>query len=124
MKTDLTTYKEFQQAYDHFNVTLFQSELPKCQITMSRKANTLGFYVNKIWKAGKDHLDEISLNPDAFKDRTTEDTLSTLVHEMCHAYCFDKFGEVGHGKQFWIKMRKVGYPRGHELPSQRDKWSR
>ena len=55
---------------------------------------------------------------------TAAETRKTLVHEMCHAYCFNKFGEVGHGKQFWIKMRKCGYPKGHELPSQRDKWSR
>ena len=55
---------------------------------------------------------------------TAAETRKTLVHEMCHAYCFNKFGEVGHGKQFWIQMRKCGYPRGHELPTQRDKWSR
>ena len=55
---------------------------------------------------------------------TPAQTRKTLVHEMCHAFCFNRFGEVGHGKQFWIKMKKCGYPRGHELPSQRDKWSR
>jgi len=55
---------------------------------------------------------------------TAAETRKTLVHEMCHAFCFNLFGEIGHGRQFWIKMRKCGYPRGHELPSQRDKWSR
>ena len=51
-------------------------------------------------------------------------TRKTLVHEMCHAFCFNRFGEVGHGKQFWLKMRKCGYPKGHSLPSHRDHWSR
>ena len=55
---------------------------------------------------------------------TASETRKTLVHEMCHVFCFNRFGEVGHGRQFWIKMKKCGYPRGHELPSQRDKWSR
>jgi len=54
---------------------------------------------------------------------TASQTRKTLAHEMCHAFCFNRFGEVGHGKQFWIKMRKCGYPKGHRLPDQADKWS-
>ena len=54
-------------------------------------------------------------------------TRKTLVHEMCHAFCFQEYGEVGHGKQFWIKMRKCGYPKGHifpnEIQGERDKWA-
>ena len=53
-------------------------------------------------------------------------TRKTLVHEMCHAFCFQEFGEVGHGKQFWLKMRKCGYPKGHIFPNEQegehDKW--
>ena len=53
-------------------------------------------------------------------------TRKTLVHEMCHIFCFQEFGEVGHGKQFWHKMRKCGYPKGHIFPNQQpgegDKW--
>jgi len=54
-------------------------------------------------------------------------TRKTLVHEMCHVFCFQEFGEVGHGKQFWMKMRKCGYPKGHIFPNEqsgeRDKWA-
>ena len=53
-------------------------------------------------------------------------TRKTLVHEMCHVFCFQEYGEVGHGKQFWMKMRKCGYPKGHIFPNEqkgeRDKW--
>jgi len=58
---------------------------------------------------------------------TNRATRKTLVHEMCHAFCYKEFGEVGHGKQFWLKMRKCGYPKGHFFPNEqegeRDKWA-
>ena len=49
---------------------------------------------------------------------TGRHTRKVLVHEMCHIFCFQEFGEVGHGKQFWIKMRKCKYPKGHIFPNQ------
>ena len=59
--------------------------------------------------------------------RTDRSTRKTLVHEMCHAYVAIKFGEVGHGPNFWQVMKKCGYHRGHSFanpqPRENDKWS-
>ena len=55
-------------------------------------------------------------------------TRKTLVHEMCHAYAALKWGEVGHGPNFWQQMKKCGYHKGHDFtnPGEResDKWSK
>lgn len=42
-----------------------------------------------------------------------------MTHEMCHVWAFTFCGEVGHGPQFWKKMRKLGYQKGHRFPGQR-----
>ena len=59
---------------------------------------------------------------------TNRATRKTLVHEMCHAYAALKWGEVGHGPNFWQQMKKCGYHRGHDFanPGEResDKWSK
>ena len=41
-----------------------------------------------------------------------------MAHEMCHVWSFEEYGEVGHGPQFWKKMRGVGYTDGHRFPGQ------
>ena len=59
--------------------------------------------------------------------RTDRSTRKTLVHEMCHAYAALKWGEVGHGPNFWRVMGKCGYHKGHRFanpqPRENDKWS-
>ena len=58
---------------------------------------------------------------------TNRATRKTLVHEMCHAYAALKWGEVGHGPNFWLVMKKCGYHKGHDFANpkdrERDKWS-
>ena len=60
--------------------------------------------------------------------RTNRSVRKTLVHEMCHAYAALKWGEVGHGPNFWQQMKKCGYHKGHDFanpgPRERDKWSK
>ena len=59
---------------------------------------------------------------------TDRATRKTLVHEMCHAYAALKWGEIGHGPNFWQQMKKCGYHKGHDFanpgPRERDKWSK
>ena len=40
-----TTYTELKHAYDFFNRELFKGKLPPCMITLNRKANTYGYFV-------------------------------------------------------------------------------
>ena len=82
-------YAEFNQAFDYLNSALFGGELPKVLVTFSRKPRMLGYYSPDRWERTNNPEDlagEISFNPDTFESRTAEDVLSTLAHEMCHAY--------------------------------------
>ena len=56
-------------------------------------------------------MDEIALNPAHFQGRTTEEILSTLVHEMVHQWqaWFGKPSRSGyHNKEWADKMESVG----------------
>ena len=109
-------YHELQHAYDHFNEKLFKGKLPPCLITLQRKPRTLGYYApnsfTNLAEKGRT-TDEIALNPYHFVERSLEDTLSTLVHEMVHLWrdrCSGKkpSRRSYHDKQWANKMEKVG----------------
>ena len=133
-KADDSPFNSLKELYLELNKELFDNELPidlkvvfSFDLNKGRSKSTvygMCYYSSSgISKRGhrKDcKAVKIEIKP----GMGNAETRKTLVHEMCHAYCFNKFSEVGHGQQFWIKMRKCNYPRGHELPSQRDKWSR
>src|SRR4051812_29321122 len=59
----------YQDIYDHFNVTLFNGELPNVILNFSRKGkNTLGFFAPERWGSSdqannKDAVHELSINP-------------------------------------------------------------
>jgi hypothetical protein len=107
------TYKTLDDAYRFFNKRLFGGRLPGCLITMQRKAKAYGYFAGGRFGTsdGKEVTDEIALNPSHFRDRTTEQSLSTLVHEMAHLqqHHFGKPGRGGyHNKQWAAMMRAVG----------------
>ena len=82
-------YSEFDKAFDFLNGALFGGELPKVLVTFSRKPRMLGYYSPDRWERTNDPEDlagELSFNPDSFESRTAEDVLSTLAHEMAHAW--------------------------------------
>lgn len=115
------TYDALQHAYDHFNWTLFESELPHCLITLQRKGRTFGYFCRERFaRADGARCDEIALNPTYLKTRSLEDSLSTLVHEMVHLWQFH-FGVPGrgryHNRQWAEKMRALGlYPSNTGKP--------
>jgi hypothetical protein len=107
------TYKTLDDAYRFFNDRLFEGKLPACLITMQRTANAYGYFAGGRFGSvdGKEVTDEIALNPSHFRSRTTEQSLSTLVHEMVHLqqHHFGKPGRAGyHNKQWSQMMRDVG----------------
>lgn len=107
------TYGDFGRAYDLFNDYLFAGTLPSCMITMQRKSRTYGYFAGDRFgvSGGGGTVDEIALNPAHFRVRTTEEVLSTLVHEMVHLWQH-RFGtpsQTGyHNKEWALKMEKVG----------------
>lgn len=80
-------YNDFQFAYDFFNKQLFNNELPDCMVTMERDHRFAAYYHGDTWRrANKDGVivDQITMNAVLFDVRDPFQTLSTLVHEMCH----------------------------------------
>lgn len=112
-----TAYACLQRAYDWFNRELWDGKLPQCLITFQRHKAAYGYYSPKRFArlaADDVSTDEIALNPQHFAGRPTEETISTLVHEMVHLWqqhhgkpprkCY-------HDKQWAGEMKRVGlYP--------------
>ena len=107
--------EEFQLAYDYFNEVLFRKELPECILVLcNSNKRTLGYYHPEQYVDTEraEKIDKIALNPQWFAERGMENTLSTLVHEMCHLYCnrcLESPPRRGyHCKRWGAKMKEVG----------------
>jgi predicted SprT family Zn-dependent metalloprotease len=121
------TYKTLDDAYRFFNKRLFGGKLPGCLITMQRKASAYGYFAGGRFGSvdGKEVTDEIALNPSHFRERTTEQSLSTLVHEMAHLqqHHFGKPGRTSYHNKEWAQMMRAvglipsdtGAPGGREV---------
>ncbi len=124
------TYKTLDDAYRFFNKRLFAGKLPGCLITMQRSKKAYGYFAGGRFGSvdGKEVADEIALNPSHFGQRTTEQSLSTLVHEMVHLqqHHFGKPSRVSYHNKEWAQMMKVvglipsstGAPGGREVGQQ------
>ena len=102
------TYAALQAAWRHFNKQLFADQLPPCLVTLQRKQNALGYFAHEKFEHRTDHstTDEIALNPQGILHRKPEQTLSTLVHEMCHLeqHHFGKPGRGRYHNKEWADM--------------------
>lgn len=108
----IATYSGLQDAYDFYNDRLFNGELPDCVITYQRQNNSYGYHCGKRWgNSVGEKTDEIAMNPAYLATRPVDETLSTLVHEMCHGWQAYK-GTPGrggyHNKEFARMMQEVG----------------
>jgi predicted SprT family Zn-dependent metalloprotease len=107
-------YTSLQSAWDHFNATLWSGQLRDCLITLQRHKGAYGYFHGKRFRsltiAGEER-DEIALNPAGFLGRSSEDILSTLVHEMAHAWQ-QQHGTPSrggyHNAQWAAEMRRIG----------------
>ncbi len=105
-------YAELQQAYDHYNRTLFGGQLPACLITFQRQKRTFGYF-SKDRFGRRDGLktDEIALNPEYFAVVPMVEVLQTLVHEQTHLWQ-EHFGKPSracyHNMQWAEKMESIG----------------
>jgi predicted SprT family Zn-dependent metalloprotease len=110
----ITEYRGFQRAYDFFNAELFGGKLPGLLVTLQRKARSRGYFAPEQFVArggGDGVIHEIALNPDMFIDRTDEEILSTLVHEMAHVWqehCGTPRRRAYHNKEWATKMETLG----------------
>jgi len=109
-----TEYGTLQNAYDHFNVALFDGALPQVLITLQRQRGARGYFSSDRFKRrdnADQHVHELALNPDCFAGRTDEQILSTLVHEQAHVWQ-KEFGHPGrggyHNREWARKMHSIG----------------
>lgn len=117
-------YGNFQKAYDFFNRELFGDSLPDVLVTLQRQARTKGYFAPDRFNARiklttpadelanmRTFAHELAMNPDTFTDRTDEDILSTLVHEMTHVWQ-QAHGtpprRAYHDREWARKMREIG----------------
>jgi predicted SprT family Zn-dependent metalloprotease len=106
-------YGGVQEAYDHFNVVLFEGKLEDVFITYQRRAHSRGYFSADRFSGrqlafGKH---ELALNPDTFLGRSDEEVTSTLVHEMVHVWqhTHGKPSARGyHNKEWGAKMKSIG----------------
>lgn len=111
-------YAEWQDAFDFFNERLFDGKLPQCLITFQRKSKVRGYYSRErfISRDGA-KVDEIAMNPQVFALSPPAGVLSTLVHEMCHAWryrcCETTCRRAYHDKIWAEKMQSVGLIPSH-----------
>lgn len=117
------TYISLDDAFAFFNARLFAGRLPTCLITLQRHKSAYGFFwAEKFGRksAADDKIDEIALNPTHFRNRTMEQSLSTLVHEMTHLeqQHFGKPSRNGYHNKQWVGfMKAVGlYPSSTGAP--------
>jgi predicted SprT family Zn-dependent metalloprotease len=105
-------YAPLIAAYDHFNQSLFASELPPVIFTLQRKKNVMGFFAAKRWGNSQGKLcNEISINPGYFASSRLIEVFQTLVHEMVHAWqfhCGHPSDGHYHNKEWAQKMMEVG----------------
>ena len=112
-------YREFQQAFTFYNQRLFEGGLPECLIVMTRKPRSHGYLAPSRWFSSDsgDLVHELGLNPVDFATRETEDVLSTLVHEMCHAWQLSHGERVPrpgyHNREWADKMEEIGLVPSH-----------
>lgn len=111
-------YKLLSSAFDHFNGSLFQGQLPSCLLTVQRESNTLGYFSPERWgnrRGEKAH--EIAINPAYFSSHSLIEVLQTLVYEQCHLWqqVFGrKKSRLGyHNREWAAKMESIGLMPSH-----------
>jgi SprT-like family len=106
-------YRAFQDAYDFLNAELFVGSLPYVLVTLQRQAKAKGYFSPERFNGRLDKMavHELALNPDCFVDRTDEEIISTLAHEMTHVWQ-QTHGKVPrrsyHDRQWAGKMKEIG----------------
>jgi hypothetical protein len=119
-------YNGLQAAFDHLNRELFGGALPNVLIVLQRHAHSRGHFSASKYASrggpGKQH--ELALNPDHFVERTDEEIVSTLVHEMVHLWQH-RFGRPAkrayHNREWAAKMKAIGlYPSKTGAPGRKE----
>ncbi len=103
----------FQAAFDYFNKALWKGQLPQVMVTLRTFGKARGYFAAHIFAdlGEMTTVHEIALDPRQFIERSEEQILSTLVHEMCHLWQLEH-GHPSrggyHNAQWGDEMKRVG----------------
>ena len=102
----IPTTTDIMNWFDEFNESVFDNELPLVKMTITNTRRMLGqFY----WGYNRG----LGIKISGYYDAPVDDLRNTLLHEMCHLYCYQQgWLHEGHG-QCWKKIaayatRKTG----------------
>ncbi len=105
-------YAALQAAFDHFNARLFENQLPSCLITLRSTNRVYGYHhQDRFISPTGEKIDELGLHPGFFTLRSTEEVLSTLVHEMVHhwqAHAGKPTPSNAHNREWANRMESIG----------------
>jgi len=98
--------------FDEFNQTYFGGEIPKIPVLWNNRLRTTGGRCHYRWVTRINRKVEpykIDLSNRLFEnnDWDIDKVKRTLIHEMTHAYCVEKYGERGHGYWFQRTMTLI-----------------
>ena len=106
-------FSAYQQAFDYFNQALFESQLPDCMLSFSRRrSSSHTLFTAEQWreKAGS-AAPEISLNVKQLSEDVPIEAMATLVRQMVHLWQ-ERNGNpssTGYYNREWAeKMENVG----------------
>jgi predicted SprT family Zn-dependent metalloprotease len=98
----LPTETDLQLLFAQLNNMYFEGEVPACRIRYNaRFSNSAG----RITYSERPMV--IELSPKHFRERP-EALRETLLHEMIHAWLYDRAKDTGHGPAFKKKMHECG----------------
>lgn len=105
-------YLWLQAVAHHFNVVLFDEELPSVVFTLNRGKSSAGYFSPSRWRHKTGSLaSEISINPSYFASQSLLSLFQTIGHEQCHLWQHEH-GEpsrVGYHNSEWAeKMIRIG----------------
>jgi predicted SprT family Zn-dependent metalloprotease len=98
----LASEADLQLLFARLNYERFNGEVPDCRIAYNERfSNSAG----RITYTGRPFL--IELSPKHFR-KYPGGAEETLLHEMIHAWCYERYRDPGHGARFKKKMRECG----------------
>ena len=90
----IPTISKVNEWFDEFNIKVFGGGLPKVKMTITNTRRQLGqFY----WGNGRG----VGIKISGYYDAPVDDLRNTVLHEMCHLYCYwCGWLREGHGERW------------------------
>ena len=92
---------QLEHIYNSLNADFFSGELPVPIITVQSKPGTYGHCTtSKVWQRKETGAYELNIAAEVL-NYPIEETLDTMIHEMCHLYCRENgIKEVSRGGKY------------------------